>query len=184
MPLRRIGRILFRLAAAASLLLCALASAAWVRGVDACDAVARHGPGTLHILYWSRGVVAVEIDRDAPGVTAGRHGPVRWELLTRTPAHLPGWGVTLTPGGRGPVAGFYYGHARRATESVTFASAPLWAVASLTAAPPPAAAASIVRGRRRKRRATAAACPACGYDCRATPGQCPECGRIAPTAAP
>jgi uncharacterized membrane protein len=55
--------------------------------------------------------------------------------------------------------------------------APHWLVVVLAMVLP---AVRLMRWRRRRKAlAEPAACPACGYDCRATPDRCPECGRNA-----
>jgi hypothetical protein len=187
--IRRIRRILFLVAAAASLVLCVAAAALWARGYVALDAVKRRTTQGHHTAISSRGVLALTAE-DATQHTAPPPGaPPRWGLEHADPIDLTDAAAEIDPARRPPVLGFYFGRWAAADQPRWVLLVPAWAVAGVTAIAPILAAASIVRRRRRKRRLSANHCPACGYDCRATPGRCSECGRafavaVAPARGP
>jgi hypothetical protein len=181
---RRFGRILFLLAAAASLVLCLAAAGAWGLSYAAAYSAGRWvGDGVTGCVV-SRGTLGL-FDRRGNLVPATTPAATpRWEFDGEPPTDLCDVVPLMSGGTRRAVAGFYAGRGSVYGLSFTLALAPLWSVVAAFAVLPLSAAVSIVRRRRRARRAAAGLCPACGYDLRATPDRCPECGRAAEAGAP
>jgi hypothetical protein len=165
--MRPVGRRLFTLCSAVSLLLCVGAGAVW--GWSFWRDVYGGSAGMGVLTTTRRGVVTVmrvQGNSDTAMVSVGeppvfvrevnrwmRDGPARRSVCG------VGWG-TLIVSTRGMML------------HITACSAPLWyALPPLTILP----LWDLLR-RARRPSALPGVCAACGYDCRATPARCPECG--------
>jgi hypothetical protein len=191
-------RHLFRIAAAASLLLCLAAVGGWVRGRSMRDLIA-YRPTAVHEWEWNNTregfkLCASRFDR------AGGMPPGRWTRLSWVDPE-PGARVVymdLEPEGhalfgfrwaRGevllidnflPADGVSPGDEPAAVQHeswvalMTVLVVPHWA---LVAASSPLPLAWVVRRWRTRARRRQGHCRGCGYDLRASPDRCPECGR-------
>ena len=184
--MRRLGRHLFTLCSAVSLVLCVGVCVLWVRSYPTRWSAA-HGsvPGRYWQLSSHRGQfvadttlwhflpdprsltfadVAAESQTHLPGVRVNRQAA---RSRARLPGEEPPFRTDL------PTVPVYA--ATRVEMS--------WWLPSLLLALPPAL--WLWRRPRRAERARMAAglCPSCGYDLRATPGRCPECGTAAVSPA-
>ena len=195
--MKRLPRLLLGAATLASLVLCAVTVALWVRSYTWRDSIAhihsrRAGDGVENDQWrlvseaGRLGVVRREV-RPTPGSmlegylmgraddTAGRPY-VRMEAQPISP---PGWLNHPAASGWGPVRWAADTRPMVVDRATSFGVAH-WAVVGLLAIAPAVSAWSAHRARRRLRRGDR--CAACGYDLQATPDRCPECGT--PAAPP
>ena len=166
--MRRLARWLLALCPAVSLIICAAASALWVRGYRVADVAYLHARGTTdhYMVASSRGRLGVIVTPFPPDrVAAG----VRFARARRAPGPL------LKRGGyfRNYVNHFGIEAAWTPNRPGRAVSMPTWWLVVLTA--PPSAIWLRNRVRRIARRARGQ-CLSCGYDLRASPERCPECG--------
>ena len=188
--MRRLGRWLFTLGAALSLLLCVSTCVLWVRGYWHVDTVEGHYgwypqpehwnsrwfgvqsyPGTIKFSL-VRNDFAPPFFREEAGRLSQFHREnppgLHWDLRSSAveapyPASLIGFHATHQDGA--------YGVGRH--DETWGLSVRPWLPAALLAVLP---AAWILRHRRTRHRRSSGLCASCGYDLRATPGRCPECG--------
>jgi hypothetical protein len=167
----RLLRILTSVATVLSLVLCAVAMAAWVRSYLANDLVSwtQETPRLL-IIDTYRGGIAAEIStwRSGPTLPTG----ARYDhSVPQDYAEAVG----------SPRTWFNkFGFALHYSEQGGFANqrgaCPYWFIVLLTAILPAARLARWRRRRARRLRMSPGLCRHCGYDCRATSERCPECG--------
>ena len=154
-PGRRLPRLLLNAATAASLVLCAATSAAWVVSYFAYDAIG----------FWPS-----PADRRVYGMVSS-HGTIYVASLTEG-SDGNRWLWRHDPGRtRGPLVAGTAGFAFR-REHGFLIGVPYWVVCPALAGLP------AWRWARRRRSPTPGLCLQCGYDLRATPDRCPECGTI------
>jgi hypothetical protein len=162
-PIRRLGRYLFALAAAGSLVLGVAAIAMAGRSFAVEDELEHLSPGGRLVMLISKNgrldvLYLAEWRDDQPGFSYLQGSPAGYGGTDYSKRVLGfGAGVQLN-GGR-------------------FVNIPYWFLAGL-AAVPPAALLVKFRGCRRRVRRRRGLCPACGYDLRASPDRCPECGEV------
>ena len=166
--MRRLARHLFTLCSAASLVLCVVVLALWVRSYFAIDGVEYTGAGGGMSGHQSKGQVAVAFGFGTPAPPTG--------LL-----RMSGPALSLDQSLVGPVAFRRFGFASQSFNGPVrgrLLIVPHWFLAGVLAVLP---GGKLVhrRLRRASRRAAAGLCPACGYDLRASPERCPECGTLA-----
>jgi len=179
--MKRAGRMLFRSAAAMSLLLLVVAAGMWAGSYRSEYFV---GHGTRRTAQWvsvSRGEMSLDLVWD-----------------NTYPWHNPddeGWTWGKNPAGdllrhvnrdylfaHPPVAGFFFARGTMSGARIAKLRVPMYFVCCLLA-PLPLVEIIRCRSRGRARRAAAGRCRSCGYDLRATPDRCPECGAVSTTNA-
>jgi hypothetical protein len=166
---RRLPRILLNATTVLSLVLCAVAVAAWARSYRYSDGYSvQHGNTHQAGVATGRGLLLLVRVTARP-----------WGKGTFTLTRPAGWStrpvdeVMYTDLGPG-FLGFRWRSVGVGPMTLRAFAIPLWFVCALTAVMPAAWAFR----RRRARRRDANACRRCGYDLRATPERCPECGRV------
>jgi hypothetical protein len=192
-------RRVFNFASALSLLLFAVAVAAWVRSQFFSDYVVyypRVSANTANVFRFNLYTGTIQIDWDwyrfppvgrdrfIAGAFGGRsHALLDWHVQSYAipAAHDVGWsqrwrwnfGRPAFKGRTDPRRSMWdVSGVVLARRRVTI---PYWALAAGLAVLPAARWCMWLRGRRNRRRGL---CLCCGYDLRATPGRCPECGAV------
>ena len=189
-------RVLFTLASAVALLVCAATMVLWVRSYWVTDFyLGRNGPKTV-LTQSSRGSVLLNsalVPQDRRVVPAyGYHRMTAAQSLHARAPHLGEPGVRH----HGAWLGFSWfasdgGVSRRKlpnghTVNMHFlpmheVAVPDWSLLLVFAALPVAWLLLWWRDRGRRRRIERGLCARCGYDLRATTNRCPECGAMLPT---
>ncbi len=171
------GRRIFNLLAALSLLFCLAAAGLWLRSLWVARDFGWTTPNGTWAIGWSRGELALYRDRLDVKRPMGftRHNYPAFDLLGPSPGFAP----TARCGGFALVSA-------TAAHQYQLVFMPFWACLVLFAAIPALWLISF-KPRQRKRRLRAGLCPNCGYDLRATPDpngpqfdRCPECGTPTP----
>jgi hypothetical protein len=172
---RRLLRILFTLACAASLLLFLAAAVLWVRGYVVEDQLVWQSPRRTVFAKSSTGrvwVFQLELKPDEnPSRTVFEHRVTRPEALDVSRQR---WAVRYwhTPF-------FTFRSGGSVVSSSLFDVTVSWWFVALLAAGLPIRWFFLWRGRwRRERQRGEGRCAACGYDLRATRDRCPECGAV------
>jgi hypothetical protein len=182
-------RRLLTLAAAISLVLCAVATGLWVRSYSGSDAVSRrwmtaadehHTEHRSQEIQWTLGQVRFVLRHDTayfPVRMKSDAAEPQWSYIRYGEGHA-GWDVP-------PAAGLWNRLGFAAWEtgwSSSFAdssdrvwAAPAWLLVVTSAILPAAWALGAYRRRRRRQ---AGLCTNCGYDLRASGERCPECGSV------
>src|SRR5688572_11445357 len=174
--MRRIGRHLFTLTSALSLLLCVTLCVLWVRSQSRLE-ILRWRPGDEPhgcALFWSRGNIGFM--RAAIGHIRSQEMEPRevdFESTGDRVDHFGRWNTKFPASKR--FAKFRF--AIFSGKEWSALLAPFWAVVLCTAVPPMATLAGVVR---RSTRTPEGLCRTCGYDLRASPERCPECGALNP----
>ena len=163
--MRRLARILINARTVLSLLLCLAMAALWVRSYRDGDRVIWNGNGRCLWVAFSRGQCM------AGGGFTIADPSIRHDRLP-SPTYLDEmWPLMASEPWQ---CGDFIIDAHEWPQWYK-ATAPAWALASLTTLLPGIA---VIRRSRRFRRPKGF-CVVCGYDLRATPERCPECGRAA-----
>jgi hypothetical protein len=176
---RRPILILFRLAAALSLLLCLATIGLWCWGHWSVVRVKRVTPMSNHSLAVSRDEFLLFEDRATLPVF--RNPPnYGWTCETLPDAEdFLALAPQVFPKSHRPTMGVFVGRSADGYGVFTMILIPMPFIVSLFAVVPVVAGVQLVRSRRRTRRIRAGQCVACGYDLRGSPDRCPECGRDA-----
>jgi hypothetical protein len=175
--MRRLGRHLFTICSAVSLLLCLTIVSAWVHSgfrravcghVGVPDAA---GAGRGWEVGTARGRVFISVLRYTPGeepLTPGYYG-----LIYRAGSPRWMWVPEITSTGFGAV-GFHWEHRTmpKVGREAHSLAVPYWFLLLVSLALP-------IHWWRRRRRPLPGHCRVCGYDLRASPQRCPECGAAA-----
>jgi hypothetical protein len=184
--MKRLARILWKVTAVGSLLLCLAMIALWVRSYWVSDA-----------LLWRRAVTPgdqtwygrVELQKSIYTWRGGLHYSTNDMTLLPEPEtlHYESGPVERAADPLRPTvwqfcgfAHFHFGGGSYATPETDEHRIPLYAPALLTALLPAIRLAACLRDARRP----PGTCAHCGYDLRATPDRCPECGTAPTTNAP
>jgi hypothetical protein len=172
-----VRRWLFNLAAAMSLLLCAVTVALWVRSYWYLDSLQRApNPQRFWLVESADGRLYVQRNSaSAPFWPNSRLEYSGGELKRLFYSYLPF---------RWRFAGFAYGHGPVPTTPGIAMTAHVFLVphafvATVLAVLPALWLRAAQRRRRTRARHAAGVCTRCGYDRRATPDRCPECGAVA-----
>ena len=183
--MRRVLRILFDVATAASLLVFVAAAAGWVRSYWRADHVIFDAGGrsffvsaigqTIDVQWTSRPYYRPLPWSSAPAPTTSswrdfvrpRHEVM--VVIPGRPEHYRWLGFHIMPINRQSPGDPLYDC------EFTEVGVPYYFVCVLAVMLPAARARGMLRRRRRRTRGL---CRACGYDLRATPGRCPECGTL------
>jgi hypothetical protein len=170
--MRRLLRILLNAATVLSLVLCAMAMAAWVRSYQARDDVVwvRENPRMYLEVGTHRGGLLADLLTPVGTEMEGNRAGWAWTSSSRV-----SYATTVSPKGtffNRFGFGFFDYQDRNEWRQL---ACPYWFLVLLTAILP---GARLIKSRRRARRLRMGAghCHHCGYDCRATPERCPECG--------
>lgn len=181
-------RRLFRILSTASLALCVVAAAMWLRGRFGNDLLTwTTGAGDTLVALRSGERLDLTVARDWPG----GHRPLTW---TRLPRGTRGEGASWPTGNARVETLFglrvwraqgWFGDRVRYPRPPTYPITTIgigWDTLALLGAILPSArlAARLYRRHTLDRRAAAGQCVHCGYDLRASRDRCPECGSIVP----
>ena len=190
-------RLLFNLAAFASLALFMLTVAAWARSHWRADVLQStmweiEGPSVYNwyfLVYSAAGGLEIACDaevrdRQSASVLQEISADGEWKRRRYFFAPLPPEYPSPLFGSRArPPLGFWFRWSRTPATIRREVIVPYWSIALSTAVLP---ALSLIRRRRRRfreRRAALGFCAHCGYDVRASRDRCPECGAAIATPA-
>lgn len=185
------GRHLFRISAAFSVVLCVVTIAAWVGSYWHSWQVPHYlGSDGYSISSWGGRVFIQHVrvhSRAQPFVIALRvpglieddreSDPEYWRSISKFHLDVMGlWKAEFPRASLGNAFGFGYHHVSDPYESMDTLSIPYWSLAAVSLLLP-------IAWSRRAARRVPGRCRVCGYDLRATPNRCPECGNV-PTSGP
>ena len=175
--MKRVLPSALRLLTAASLLMCVLACAAWVRSYFVIDGVAHARESRVSGVYSTHGRVLFDTMGDSnvprwPGFGG-------WERI-REPVRSDEPSVDITQiNGRGLLglrhARLTFSMGGGVVREMAALTVPYWLIVTLFLLLPLAWLGGVARRRYRRRHQL---CAACGYDLRSSPERCPECGAV------